>query len=87
MPNKIVFFVVATLVAFVLPPIVGAAAAVIGSLAGMNGAALIVLFGSAAAATFGAVLALAGLAADLFFNGPNAPPPTNSQANISHHTP
>lgn len=64
--NKIVFFAITALTAIVISPLVGGGTAVIGALAGAEGTSLIVLFGSAATATFAAILALANLAADLF---------------------
>ncbi|MDQ2879714.1 MAG: hypothetical protein M3Y48_00185 [Actinomycetota bacterium] len=64
--NKIVFFAITALTAIVISPLVGGGVAVIGALAGVAGTSLVVLFGSAATATFAAILALANLAANLF---------------------
>jgi hypothetical protein len=66
--NKIAFFIITALTAITISPLVGGAAAVIGALAGMQGPSLVVLFGSASTAAFAAILALAGLAAGLFFD-------------------
>jgi hypothetical protein len=65
--NKVIFFVITIFAAIVIAPLVGGAAAVIGALAGMQGPPLVVLFGSATTASFAAILALASLAANLFF--------------------
>lgn len=76
--NKIFFFVITALTAIVISPLVGGGVAVIGALAGMEGASLVVLFGSATAATFAAILALASL----FFSSSD-----NSSAPAKQHVP
>lgn len=65
--NKVIFFAITIFAAIVISPLVGGAALVIGALVGMQGPPLVVLFGSATTATFVAILALASLAANLFF--------------------
>ena len=67
MNNKIMFLAVATVAALLFAPIAGAISAAVCYLAGMGKAGIVVVFGTAAVATFGAVMTLAGLAANLFF--------------------
>ena len=69
MRDKVFFFLFTALVAVTVSPIVGGLAVLVGYLAGMQGDELVVLFGSAVAGVFASVLALAGLAAGLFFTG------------------
>ncbi len=68
MRDKILFFVVAALAALTLSPLIAGIAVWVGSLAGMTGGALIILFGSTTAGVFAALMTLAGLAASLFFS-------------------
>lgn len=74
MYDKTTFFTIAVLASLVIPPIVGGMAIAVGHLVGMNKERLLVLFGTAVAATFGAIIALATLAASLFIAAPNAVP-------------
>ncbi|MGW3996010.1 hypothetical protein ACWEF6_21175 [Amycolatopsis sp. NPDC004772] len=67
MKTKLIFLALVTLVALVLSAIGGAGAVAICYLAGLTGSALIVVCGGATAAVFTGVMALAGLAAKLFF--------------------
>jgi hypothetical protein len=68
MRNKIIFFVMAITIAILLSAIAAAGALGICYLAGLSGPALVAACGTTAAAVFGGVLALASLAAKLFFS-------------------
>ena len=66
MRDRIWFLVLTMAPAVVLPPIGGAAGAVVAGLAGLGSAAMIAAFGGVAAFTFGAVIAVAMLIATLW---------------------
>jgi hypothetical protein len=67
MTSEMTFFLVTLAVSMLLPPLAGAGTVAVCHLAGMRSAALVVAFGSAATATFGAVVSVSVLAAALFF--------------------
>ena len=68
MTAKVVFFIVSAVTAVGSAALAGLAVAVIGLSVRMPTATLIALASGAATATFGAVVALAGTAANLFFS-------------------
>jgi len=65
--DKLVFFLFFTIAGITVSPIIGGLAAVVGHAIGMANGQLLVLFGSTTAGVFAAVMALAALAARLFF--------------------
>jgi hypothetical protein len=67
MKNKLIFFVLVTIVALFLSAIGGAGAVAVCHLAGLTGSVLVVVCGGAGAAVFTGIIALASLAAKLFF--------------------
>lgn len=75
MEYKVIFFVFTLFAAVVLAGLVAGGAAAVGHLAGMHGAGLVTLAGGAFVATFGAVLAVANIAAGLFFSTPEQKKP------------
>jgi hypothetical protein len=87
---KLIFFIVAAAIAIGSAVLVGLTVAVIGLSIKMPAADLITLTAGAATATFAAAVALASMAANLFFNGPEPPstdhspiastPPQNPQS-------
>jgi len=66
-PVKLIFFAGAVAAAIVSAVLVGLIVAVVGLSAQMSAAALVTLIAEAAAAVFGGVIALSGMAASLFF--------------------
>lgn len=68
MRTKLFFFLLIALAAIVVSPLVGGMAVAVGALAGMDSASLLILFGSATGGVFAALMALAALAASLFFS-------------------
>jgi hypothetical protein len=77
---KVVFFTVAASAAVGSAVLAGLTVAVIGLSVRMPAATLIALASGAATATFGAVVALAGTAASLFFSTPQVPAPADPGA-------
>lgn len=67
MRDRIFFFSLVTFAALTTSPVLGIFAVSIAYLAGMRDEGLVVLFGTATAGTFGALMMLSGLAATLFF--------------------
>jgi len=67
--DKVFFFLFTALAGITISPIAGAFSVLIGQLAGMTGNELVVIFGSTAIGVFASLMALAGLAAGLFFTG------------------
>lgn len=73
MRTKLFIFLLIALAAIVVSPLVGGMAVAVGALAGMDPAGLLILFGSATGGVFAALMALAALAASLFFSTEKAP--------------
>jgi hypothetical protein len=67
MRDKVLFLLFTLLAAITVAPIAGGLAVGVGYLAGMRDDTLVILFGSATGGMFSAIMALAGLAASLFF--------------------
>ncbi|MFI5906978.1 hypothetical protein [Dactylosporangium sp. NPDC051541] len=71
MRDKLVFFALAVLFALMTSGLIAGMAVVVASLVGLEGGALLVVFGSTMAGVFGGVIMLAALAANLFFRPPS----------------
>ncbi len=81
MRAKLIFFIVAAAVAVGSAGLVGLTVAVIGLSIKMSATGLITLTAGAATATFAAAVALASMAANLFFNATEPPPSSGSPTN------
>lgn len=83
MRAKLIFFAVAAAAAIGSAALAGLIVAVAGLSTHLPAATLITLIAGAGAATFAGVVALASMAASLFFSTPERPPPASTSATAS----